>query len=167
MKVRDQPEVCGFTIFCDDIRYELGGKISLVGCYGADIIIPGEFPFTLQKLCFSIRIFQRRELLDPNIEVRIYLPGDPDDTPSVSASAKETSEGAVADATAREVEGLPLADQRVVGMTLSLAAAPLVLKERGAIQVRAIRKGKMIRLGGIRVVSQQEMESRQTPLLAG
>src|SRR2546429_6753736 len=105
MKLRDQPDVYGFTIFCDDIRYEFYGKINLIGCYTGDILIPGEFPFTLLKLGLSITLLQRREIFDPNISIRVYLPGDPDDTPSFLASAEETSPGAVAEGAAQQVEG--------------------------------------------------------------
>ena len=39
-----------FTILCDDIRQEIGNKISLMGVYGKDIVVPF-FPFTFPKLC--------------------------------------------------------------------------------------------------------------------
>jgi hypothetical protein len=38
------------VIFCDDIRHELGGKISLMGCYSEIMYVP-DFPITLPKLC--------------------------------------------------------------------------------------------------------------------
>jgi hypothetical protein len=153
MNLRDQPEVCGFTIFCDDIRQELGGKISLIGCYSGTIFIHTEFPFTFPKFCFAITLMQRREHLDPNIEIRIVLPGDSIDAPSLVASSRETREGAVAEETAKAVEGLPVFDQRTVAMHVNLIAAPLVIKEPGIIQVRAVRRGELVRLGGIRVVA--------------
>ena len=37
-------------IFCDDIREELRGKKSLIGCYGG-IMEVSSFPITLPKLC--------------------------------------------------------------------------------------------------------------------
>jgi hypothetical protein len=41
--------------FCDDIRQELGGKFSLMGCYGPIINIK-PIPSVLPKLCASIKI---------------------------------------------------------------------------------------------------------------
>lgn len=41
------------TIFCDDIRHEIEGKISYIGVYNGTLFLP-EFPATLPKLCFSI-----------------------------------------------------------------------------------------------------------------
>src|SRR5215472_6476318 len=46
----------GKVIFCDDIRSEIGNKISLIGIYTNSIIIPAEvqFPVTLAKLGIAI-----------------------------------------------------------------------------------------------------------------
>ena len=40
--------------FCDDIRQEINGKYSLIGCYTDDIIVD-KFPTVLPKLCAQIR----------------------------------------------------------------------------------------------------------------
>lgn len=46
-----------FAVFCDDIRHEKTGKLSLIGVYGSHMFV-GEFPTRLPKLCvhFSIRL---------------------------------------------------------------------------------------------------------------
>lgn len=36
--------------FCDDIRHEVGGKTSLIGCYSGVMYVP-VFPITLARLC--------------------------------------------------------------------------------------------------------------------
>jgi hypothetical protein len=43
------------TIFCDDIRHELGGKLSYIGVYSGRLFLP-TFPLTLPKLCLAIHI---------------------------------------------------------------------------------------------------------------
>lgn len=43
-----------FTILCDDIRQEMGGKASLMGLYDHHIVVP-EVPFVLPKVCFYTR----------------------------------------------------------------------------------------------------------------
>ena len=159
MKIRDQPEVSGYTIFCDDIRYEIDGKINYIGCYPSTIFIHASFPFTILRLCFAATLLQRRENFDPNIEIRIFLPGDATDAPSFVAEMKETSEGAIAEQTAKQVEGLPLSDQRIIAMHTRIVATGLTVKEPGMINVRAVRKGELIRLGGIRVVPGQGQAS--------
>ena len=45
------------AIFCDDIRQEINGKMSLMGIYSVDMYVP-DFPITLPKVCsfFELRI---------------------------------------------------------------------------------------------------------------
>lgn len=43
------------TLFCDDIRHEIGGKLSYIGVYSGGLFVPA-FPVTLPKLCLSVRI---------------------------------------------------------------------------------------------------------------
>ena len=42
--------------FCDDIRQEVGGKFSLMGCYPGPIIQVQPLPSVLPKLCASIKV---------------------------------------------------------------------------------------------------------------
>jgi len=44
-----------FPIMCDDIRQEVGGKVSLMGVY-ADNIVLTKFPFNFPKICFQIHM---------------------------------------------------------------------------------------------------------------
>jgi hypothetical protein len=45
------------TIFCDDIRHEINGKVSLMGMYRGEMFVP-DFPITLPKICafFELRL---------------------------------------------------------------------------------------------------------------
>jgi hypothetical protein len=43
------------TIFCDDIRHEVNGKISYIGVYAGTMFVP-VFPSTLPKLCIDIKV---------------------------------------------------------------------------------------------------------------
>lgn len=43
-----------FTLLCDDIRQEMGGKTSLMGLYDHHIVVP-QVPFSLPKVCFYTR----------------------------------------------------------------------------------------------------------------
>lgn len=43
----------GNTIFCDDIRYEIGNKRSLIGIYSTHMFL-NEIPCTINKLCASV-----------------------------------------------------------------------------------------------------------------
>jgi hypothetical protein len=43
------------TIFCDDIRHEINGKISYIGVYAGTMFVQ-VFPSTLPKLCIDIKV---------------------------------------------------------------------------------------------------------------
>lgn len=43
------------TIFCDDIRQEINGKISYIGVYSGYLFVQ-QFPVTLPKLCVDIKV---------------------------------------------------------------------------------------------------------------
>jgi hypothetical protein len=42
------------TSFCDDVRYEQGDKLSLMGIYPNSLIVPGAAQGMIQKLCVII-----------------------------------------------------------------------------------------------------------------
>lgn len=50
-------DIHGHTLFCDDIRSELGNKFSYMGVYGDDINLAGELPTLLPKLCMISTIY--------------------------------------------------------------------------------------------------------------
>src|SRR5215470_6272357 len=66
----------GYSIFCDDIRNEPGGKLSFIGCYNGIIFISGRFPLVLPKLCVHTHILSPASRPFSSILVRCYLPGD-------------------------------------------------------------------------------------------
>lgn len=55
--------------FCDDIRQEVGGKTSLMGCYHSDILFK-KFPAAIHQLCFLGRLVIP---VDVNIEEDIFV----------------------------------------------------------------------------------------------
>lgn len=42
-----------FSITCDDIRHEVGNKLSFMGVYGKDIVL-SKIPLTFPKLCVAL-----------------------------------------------------------------------------------------------------------------
>lgn len=49
------------TVLCDDVRNEVGNKLSLIGVYTKDIVF-NEIPAIYSKLCFVIIIKELKEL---------------------------------------------------------------------------------------------------------
>lgn len=150
------PDVYGYTIFCDDIRSEADGKISYIGAYGGHMFVHVGFPITLPKFGFAMFLFQRIDDFVPELGIRIFLPGDPDEAASIQAQMGEVVEGAtMAQVDAQKSAVHPAAnlpeDSPMVSMQANLVLAPLVIKEPGQIRVRAVRKGDLVRLGGMTI----------------
>jgi hypothetical protein len=58
-----------YLILCDDIRQELGNKITLVGIYGNQIYVP-QFPHTFPKLCMQISLGGVTKKVKVDIRIR-------------------------------------------------------------------------------------------------
>jgi hypothetical protein len=150
----DFSEPVGFTIFCDDIREEMGGKTSFIGTYDAVMVIHAAFPTVLPKFGFHIRIYEPANLVtqrDIPIEISIYLPGDAEHEPSLFQVLPADPQAARI-----ELANLPWHPKGerplLARTTLNWIAAPLVLKEPGAIRVLANYKGDSLRCGTLQVI---------------
>ena len=60
------------TQFCDDVRYEVGNKYSLIGCYGDEMIVD-KLPALLPKLCVQIRAFTTTDKVFTKLVLRAFL----------------------------------------------------------------------------------------------
>ncbi len=60
------------TQFCDDVRYEVGNKYSLIGCYSDELIVD-KLPALLPKLCVQIRAFTPIDKAFSRLALRAFL----------------------------------------------------------------------------------------------
>jgi hypothetical protein len=148
----DFSEPIGFTIFCDDIREEIGGKTTFVGAYDAVMVIHAAFPAALPKFGFHIRIYEPANLIterDFPIGLSIHLPGEQE--PSLSQVLPADPEAARAELA--RLPWRPTGERPLLArITLNWIASPLVLKEPGAIRVLANYKGDILRCGTLQVI---------------
>lgn len=145
----------GYTVFCDDIRQEAGGKVTFVGVYTDHMVVHGTFPCLLPKFAMWIQYNQRRDKVVTPVKFAIFLPGDTDE-PSIITEIPD--EGALqgmknaqdmAKAYPQQEENSPA----FVGLGHRTIFSPFVIAEPGLILVRAIREDRFLRLGGIRVLA--------------
>lgn len=57
-------------MFCDDIRQELTGKLTIVGCYSGEMFVPS-FPFKVPKICVHFQIVTSKDRPFQFINVRL------------------------------------------------------------------------------------------------
>jgi hypothetical protein len=138
----------GYSIFCDDIRNEAGGKLSFIGCYNGVIFISGQFPLVLPKLCVHTHIFSPASQPFNSIVVRCYLPGD--DRP-FSEEAIETPRRSEQNELVANLKRNTDAPLFIVAAT-SLIFTPLELRSSGLLRVRALIDAEQeLRLGSLRI----------------
>ena len=59
------------TLFCDDIRHETSGKLTLVGVYTDALIVP-ELPVTLPRLCLVARLIAPLAQPPRSVTLRVF-----------------------------------------------------------------------------------------------
>ena len=60
------------TIYCDDIRQEVGNKQSFMGIYNGEMVLE-TLPITIAKFCISVRIATPSDTPFKNVKVTVYL----------------------------------------------------------------------------------------------
>lgn len=148
----------GFVTFCDDIRHEVTGKMTLVGVYGGQMIVGGTLPITLPQICavITFRFLPPTEPIKPVI--KIFMSGqddllfmmETDITPTQAATA-------VAEVARAEVDPDRVSFAQIV---ITPQIQGLVIREAGTLKVRAYIGEDEIRLGtlSIMIASDQSID---------
>jgi len=141
----------GYSIFCDDIRNEPGGKLSFIGCYNAVMFVVREFPVTLPKFCVHFYVFSPATQPYTSVVARCYIPGE--DQPI----AEEPIDVPALEDQLELVRNLPK-DQPIppyIVVAASLVFSPLEIKSPGMIHIRvAINDSSSeLHLGSLKIVS--------------
>jgi hypothetical protein len=154
----DTPDAWGYTLFCDDIREEIGNKLTYVGTYGGRIVCD-EFPFVLPKIALGIVYYQRCNKVVLPIRYWIFLPGDTEEKPSiVQDHPYEKSRVAVKDANALAAR---LGTNAVFTATYSqLSLVNVTIRQPGLVMVRAVREDELIRLGTLEIALAPDRATR-------
>jgi hypothetical protein len=148
----------GFTIFCDDIRNEVDGKMSLIGSYNMVMYVNGDFPAVIPKFSFLINYMERIGDHEGPVTLKVYLPRDSDETPTVSFEVPGYTEARKSAPRLNLPDGYesPEPADPVLPMRVPVVLAPMIIHEPGIIRVRAECEGRVYKLGALLV--------RQAPL---
>lgn len=140
----------GYSIFCDDIRNEPGGKLSFIGCYNAVMFSARKFPLVLSKFCIHFHIFSPATQPYRSVVARCYVPGEhgpvaeePIEVPGLLEQQNLLS------GLPKDVEALPY-----IVVASSLVFSPLQIAEPGLIHIRAVINGgpDELHLGSLQVM---------------
>lgn len=132
------------TIFCDDIRHEISGKVSYIGVYSSDLIVPS-LPVTLPKLCLSVKVVTPADMPLGSLTLRILKNEEVLQEISVEEeqlnAASESSEG-MTDEERKE---------RIQSAQFMLVFSPIQFEERCVLKVRVQTEDEELQGIGLRI----------------
>jgi hypothetical protein len=142
----------GYTIFCDDIRHEIGNKTSYVGVYRSILYGQDKLPFVIPKLGIVATYRQPADWERLPMSLSVFLPGD-GDSASIQSSFPAENEPTWP-------RHPPSPDgERYLEYAAYLLLSPLVIQEFGHIRVRAYRGEEMFRLGCLSIEPQRRSDA--------
>jgi hypothetical protein len=151
------PTFRGWAVFCDDIRAEIGGKISFIGVYERDCFVHGDFPFTFPKFGIAVRYMEKRGVTTDSATMRIFLSAtDREDTVIVEARLP------VEEARSSPVDPSIDAAESYLAFSSNIILAPFVIPHAGILKVRVFCDEEIIKIGALRV-QQAQPESPSQP----
>jgi len=127
----------GYCIFCDDIRNEVGEKLTFIGCYNGSMFVPPKFPLTLSKFCAHVTLVTPSTQPYNSIVLKCYGPGE--SRPLIEEQL-ETPQADKQEEIAEEVKRVEKAPVSIVAAA-SLVFSPMKIRKPGLISVRAVIDG--------------------------
>jgi hypothetical protein len=136
--VSEQPVM--WATFCDDVRQEVGNKLSYIGVYGPELIVPS-FPATLPKLCcvFNLRISP--ECMPRKLAFRLYR----DEEIIFEAEQPPASEEALKELALR------IDDSQWIWIALVAQLAPFQIPRAAVLRARAMVDDQEVKGGALRL----------------
>jgi hypothetical protein len=126
----------GYSIFCDDIRNEPGGKLSFVGCYNAVMFTAPRFPLVLPKFCIHLHVFSPATQPYESVLSRCYVPGRSDPVAEEAIEVPRLSDQMNLLASLPKGEAPPC-----IVVAASLVFEPFEIPEPGMIHIRTLING--------------------------
>ena len=136
----------GFSFFCDDLREEIGGKISLMGIYDRDLFFRADTPFAIPKFVIFVRYFEIIGAFSDDLVLNVFLPGDEADRPAMSLPISRPNISSPEASLA-----LPVDSEPVLSLSVPVFLSPWEIKCEGAVKVRMQCGGVVTRLGELQV----------------
>ena len=147
----------GYVLFCDDVRMEINGKVMYIGVYsGNDMtVFSDSWPATINKLAFAISYHENRDRFLSVSEIRVYLPGEPEDRPSlrIQPPLKEALEAIIPPRPFDNDADL------MKGFVTYTIISPLVIQQEGPIRVIAYIGDDTFKLGSLYIRRQSVSEA--------
>jgi len=126
-------------LFCEDIRQEIGGQVSLIGIFPRDIVVP-QMPIIIPKLGLSLMFNFPLDQIPLSIRMKIVAPWSPE--PLFEIAHDGFRDAAM---TVKRVN-----DAGIGGRTFHILS-PFMIQEPGIIRVLITIDGEDISAGSIEI----------------
>jgi hypothetical protein len=135
----------GTSIFCDDIRAEIGGKTSLMGIYHTDMIFPVDFPLIIPKFVVFVKYFESISDSREDLILKVFLPGDDKDKPTFSHLFKR------AELDTKPPSYSPIEEdvEYVFTINFPVVFSPFHIQKEGVVRVRMQRGNVTTKIGAL------------------
>lgn len=140
-----------FVQFCDDIRQEVGNKLSLIGCYGSELLVE-KLPAILPKLCVQAHLSTPLDQPFERATLRAYINGD------ILAEL----EFPVAAVNARPRADDPTATR--MNFTAIMALSPFIFDKEGVVRIEAETESGIVKGGRLRLQLNETHKAEQAKL---
>lgn len=140
----------GSTIFCDDLREEVGGKKTFIGCY-SESLLTTSFPLLLPIFALYIRFLEPLKDTSEVLLIRVFIENENGDEEALLDAELPSDRHQQVRNTGPSDE-----DADKLASVLQLRASPLVIQGPGFIRVRAYRGDEHFKLGSLRVARSDE-----------
>ena len=141
----------GYCIFCDDIRTEVGEKLSFIGVYNGVMFVP-VLPVSLPKFCAHVTLVTPADRPYRSILLECHGPGE--ERPLI----EEELETPQLDEQEQIAGDLRLEGTAPVSIVVaaSLVFSPLKIRRPGLVTVRAVIDGEVADIAALRIVERSE-----------
>ncbi len=139
-------EPLGVSLFCDDIRFEQGNKMTLVGCYGPEMIISGPIPAIIPKLGILVQV-RLPAGSSAASKILVYFPTSKDDEPAIVVDIGAPNEATIS--ASQNNLGSDLVP--LLSTNVPLLLGPMLITQGGLIKVRVECGADVIKAGTLRV----------------
>jgi hypothetical protein len=133
------------VIYCDDIRHEVGNKLSFMGVYTGELLVPG-FPATLAKLCMYISVSTPKENPFQRLTLKVLR-----DSEVLTESEIPNQDLAEGQSRLLATED-PEAEEPRFAMNVELVAAQLAFAGPAKIRVRIVTESEELKGRALRVM---------------
>ena len=154
--MEESPYAWGTSIFCDDIRFEAHGKISLMGIYQRDMIFPTpKYPLSLPKFAILVKYIEDKGRFTDDLTLKVYFPGEAPNNPHFSRAIKRNE---ASGRTRFDKYPAPEDSGPINISTIPLVFSPMHIAQEGYIKVRMECGNIITKLGTLLIRAALEEE---------